>query len=53
MGLSPGLSRLGPGRDDAMNLTKYFMLNLPMDDSFGPTDFVDLVSEDAPASGTL
>ena len=28
----------GRGRDDAMNLTKYFMLNLPMDNSFGPTD---------------
>jgi mono/diheme cytochrome c family protein len=28
----------GPGRDDAMNLTKYFMLEWPMDDSFGPTD---------------
>jgi hypothetical protein len=28
----------GRGRDDAMNLTKYFMLKLPMDDSVGPTD---------------
>lgn len=28
----------GRGRDDAMNLTKYFMLELPMDDSLGPTD---------------
>ena len=28
----------GPGRDDAMNLTKYFMIQWPMDDSFGPTD---------------
>jgi mono/diheme cytochrome c family protein len=28
----------GPGRDDAMNLTKYFMIRTPMDDSFGPTD---------------
>src|SRR5262249_37699365 len=28
----------GRGRDDAMNLTKYFMINLPMDDTFGPTD---------------
>ena len=26
----------GRGRDDAMNLTKYFMLKLPMDDSVGP-----------------
>ncbi len=28
----------GRGRDDAMNLTKYFMIQEPMDDSFGPTD---------------
>lgn len=28
----------GKGRDDAMNLTKYFMIEAPMDDSFGPTD---------------
>src|SRR4030095_4863064 len=28
----------GPGRDDAMNLTKYFMTKQPMDDTFGPTD---------------
>ncbi len=28
----------GPGRDDAMNLTKYFMIRWPMDDSIGPTD---------------
>jgi mono/diheme cytochrome c family protein len=28
----------GRGRDDAMNLTKYFMIKLPMDDTFGPTD---------------
>ena len=28
----------GRGRDDAMNLTKYFLLNWPMDDSIGPTD---------------
>jgi hypothetical protein len=28
----------GRGRDDAMNLTKYFMINLPMDKTFGPTD---------------
>jgi mono/diheme cytochrome c family protein len=28
----------GRGRDDAMNLTKYFMINAPMDDSIGPTD---------------
>jgi hypothetical protein len=28
----------GPGRDDAMNLTKYFMLNMPEDGTYGPTD---------------
>lgn len=28
----------GRGRDDAMNLTKYFLLKWPMDDSIGPTD---------------
>lgn len=28
----------GRGRDDAMNLTKYFMIRAPMDDTFGPTD---------------
>jgi mono/diheme cytochrome c family protein len=28
----------GRGRDDAMNLTKYFMVDTPMDDSIGPTD---------------
>jgi mono/diheme cytochrome c family protein len=28
----------GRGRDDAMNLTKYFLLKLPMDNSIGPTD---------------
>jgi mono/diheme cytochrome c family protein len=28
----------GRGRDDGMNLTKYFMLKLPMDNSLGATD---------------
>jgi mono/diheme cytochrome c family protein len=28
----------GRGRDDAMNLTKYFMIEVPMDDSIGPSD---------------
>jgi RoxA-like, cytochrome c-like len=28
----------GRGRDDAMNLTKYFMIRAPMDNSVGPTD---------------
>jgi mono/diheme cytochrome c family protein len=34
----PDFPDWGRGRDDAMNLTKYFMLQLPMDDTFGPTD---------------
>ena len=29
----------GPGRDDPMNLTKYFMTNLPWDNSTGAADF--------------
>ncbi len=29
----------GPGRDDAMNLTKYFMTQQKEDNSVGPTDF--------------
>ena len=29
----------GPGRDDAMNLTKYFMTNMKVDNTVGPTDF--------------
>ena len=43
----------GRGRDDAMNLTKYFMLELPMDDSFGPTDMPsiwNLKKYDGPAN---
>ena len=32
------LPEWGRGRDDAMNLTKYFMVKQPMDDTFGPTD---------------
>ena len=28
----------GRGRDDAMNLTKYFLTKLPLDDTLGPTD---------------
>jgi mono/diheme cytochrome c family protein len=34
----PDFPDWGRGRDDAMNLTKYFMLELPMDDTYGPTD---------------
>jgi mono/diheme cytochrome c family protein len=33
-----GFPLWGRGRDDAMNLTKYFLLKWPMDDSIGPTD---------------
>src|ERR1044071_6895236 len=32
----------GRGRDDAMNLTKYFLLKLPMDNSTGPTDMLPI-----------
>jgi mono/diheme cytochrome c family protein len=34
----PDFPDWGPGRDDAMNLTKYFMIKAPMDNTFGPTD---------------
>lgn len=34
----PDFPDWGRGRDDAMNLTKYFMIKLPMDDTYGPTD---------------
>jgi len=34
----PDFPKWGRGRDDAMNLTKYFMIKLSMDNSFGPTD---------------
>jgi mono/diheme cytochrome c family protein len=43
----------GRGRDDSMNLTKYFMLNLPMDDSMGPDDIPaiwNLKKYDAPGT---
>ncbi len=38
---NPEYPEWGRGRDDAMNLTKYFMLELdpPDDGTFGPTDF--------------
>ncbi len=32
----------GRGRDDAMNLPKYFLINWPMDNTFGPTDFASI-----------
>ena len=35
----PGWPDWGPGRDDPMNLTKYFMTSMPMDDSTGQADF--------------
>jgi mono/diheme cytochrome c family protein len=34
----PDFPDWGRGRDDAMNLTKYFMIKFSMDDTFGPTD---------------
>src|ERR1043166_556156 len=34
----PDFPQWGRGRDDAMNLTKYFMLAVPVDNSLGPTD---------------
>ena len=43
----------GRGRDDSMNLTKYFMIKLPMDDSFGPATFPpiwNLKKYDAPGT---
>lgn len=46
----------GRGRDDAMNLTKYFMIEQPMDDTFGPTDMPsiwNLKKYDAPERQTL
>jgi hypothetical protein len=35
----PGWPDWGPGRDDPMNLTKYFMTQLPVDHSVGNADF--------------
>jgi hypothetical protein len=35
----PGWPDWGPGRDDPMNLTKYFMTSMPVDDSTGQADF--------------
>jgi mono/diheme cytochrome c family protein len=35
----PGWPHWGPGRDDPMNLTKYFMTHLPVDDTVGTADF--------------
>nr|MBL8412023.1 c-type cytochrome [Dechloromonas sp.] len=34
----PDFPDWGRGRDDGMNLTKYFMIKAPMDDTFGPAD---------------
>ncbi|MDP1680904.1 MAG: c-type cytochrome [Burkholderiales bacterium] len=34
----PHMPGWGPGRDDPMNLTKYFMLNMPEDGTYGPAD---------------
>lgn len=35
----PGKPHWGPGRDDPMNLTKYFMTDMPEDDTVGQADF--------------
>ena len=35
----PGWPDWGPGRDDPMNLTKYFMTSQPVDNSTGQADF--------------
>ncbi len=35
----PGRPDWGDGRDDGMNLTKYFMTSMPVDDSTGQADF--------------
>jgi len=35
----PGWPDWGPGRDDPMNLTKYFMTSMPVDQSTGQADF--------------
>jgi len=35
----PGWTEWGPGRDDPMNLTKYFMTEMPVDDTIGNADF--------------
>lgn len=34
----PDFPDWGRGRDDGMNLTRYFMIKAPMDDTFGPSD---------------
>lgn len=38
----PDFPDWGRGRDDSMNLTKYFLIKAPMDDTFGPTDMPSL-----------
>jgi hypothetical protein len=35
----PGWTDWGPGRDDPMNLTKYFMTDMPIDNTTGNADF--------------
>lgn len=44
----------GRGRDDGMNLTKYFMIKAPMDDTFGPSDMPDVwnLKQYDPAKGS-
>ena len=38
----PDFAEWGRGRDDGMNLTRYFMVREPMDDKFGPADIPDV-----------
>lgn len=47
----PDFPDWGRGRDDAMNLTKYFMIRMPMDDTFGPTDMPSIWNLNKYASG--
>lgn len=42
----------GPGRDDPMNLTKYFMLHLAEDGSYGPADMPSIWNLDKYKPGT-
>ncbi len=43
----------GRGRDDAMNLTKYFLTTSPMDDTLGPTDMPSIWNLKKYSSGEI
>ncbi len=51
----PDFPDWGRGRDDGMNLTKYFMIKAPMDDTFGPADMPAIwnLQKYEPARGSL